>query len=106
MEQRKHARTGDRKNRHGLSETVDPRYASPDGAGRGSQDEGPGMAHADPPDEIRDRECPPDRHVDAPDADAPVKQASDGEVEDHKEAKRNAEPEQPPASVAVAGRAR
>ncbi len=45
----------------------------------------PGVADADPPDEVRDRERPCDRLVDAPDPHARVEQIADGDDEQHRE---------------------
>ena len=68
---------GDGEQRHRLGEPVDrgpPLLAQQQQDGR---DQRAGVADADPPDEVDDREAPADRHVDAPDADALDEQLGD-----------------------------
>ena len=63
------------------------------------RDQRAGVADADPPDEVDDREAPGHRDVDAPDADADVKEPGDGDGQDleHGEAGQEADP--PPSGV-------
>ena len=69
---------GDGEQRHRLGEAVDrgaPLLVEQQQDGR---DQRAGVADADPPDEVDDREAPADRDVDAPDADALDEQPGDG----------------------------
>ena len=59
-----------REQRHRLGEAVDRRAPLLPQQQQDRRDEGAGVADADPPDEVGDREAPGDRDVDAPDADA------------------------------------
>ena len=70
MEDGKNAGAGDREERHRLGEAVDRRAPLLPEQKQDGGDERAGVADADPPDEIDDREAPADRDVDAPDADA------------------------------------
>ena len=60
-------------------------------------DERAGVADADPPDEIHDRETPCDRNVDSPDADSFQQQPGDGEVQHHQKRKGDRESAEPAA---------
>src|SRR5437899_1528609 len=53
------------------------------------------MANADPPDEVDDGQSPPHRDIHAPDADARDEQMTDGEKEQHHQAKGQAKAKPP-----------
>ena len=65
-------------------------------------DERARVTDPDPPDEIRDREAPRDRHVHAPDADAFDQQPADREVHHHEKSEGDREPAEPAAMRPVA----
>ena len=75
--QRKHAGAGDGEQRHRLGEAVDRRAPFLVQQQQDRRDQRAGVADADPPDEVDDREAPGHRHVDAPDADALEQQIAD-----------------------------
>ncbi len=78
MQHREHARAHDREKRHGLGETVDripPRLIQQQ---QNRRDQRARMADTDPPHKVNDRESPPDRNVDTPDADALNKEPCGG----------------------------
>ena len=70
VQDRQQARHRDGEERHRLGEAVDRRAPLLAQQQQERGDERAGMADADPPDEVGDREAPGDRDVDAPDADA------------------------------------
>src|SRR5215471_21319372 len=49
------------------------------------------MANADPPDEVNDRETPPDGDIDAPDPGAPKEQVAEREQQHHRDQKASSE---------------
>ena len=77
VQQREHARAHDREDRHRLGEAVDARPPLLVHQQQDRGDQRAGVADADPPHEVDDREAPGDRDVDAPDADADVEQPAD-----------------------------
>ena len=88
MNDRNQSRDRDRKQRHGLGEAVDRAAPSLAGQQQHCRDQRAGIADADPPHVVGDSDAPHDGGVDAPDADAAVKQPADraGEPEDEREA--------------------
>ena len=106
VEDRVHAGTGDREERHRLGEPVDrrPPLLPEEEEDRG--DQRPGVADADPPDEVDDVEAPADGDVDAPDADALHEEVRHGVQEHEKEEERDREAEDPPPRCLVENRRR
>ena len=71
------------------------RYASPDEQEQDCRNKGPGVADADPPNEVRDSKAHPTGML-MPQMPTPLRTRHPiGEIQYHKEAKRNAEAEQP-----------
>ena len=77
VQQREQPGAGDGEQRHRLGEAVDRRAPLLLQQQQDRRDQRAGVADADPPDEVDDREAPGDRDVDAPDADALDEQIGD-----------------------------
>ena len=97
VEEREEPGAHDGEDRHRLGEAVDglpPLLAEEE---QDRRDQRAGVTDADPPDEVRDREAPGDRDVDAPDADADGEQRRDRHHEQREEAEPDRETEEPSA---------
>ena len=77
MNQREEAGAHDGEDRHRFGEPVDRRAPSLLEQQQDRGDQRAGVADADPPDEVDDREAPADRDVDAPDPGALQQQPGD-----------------------------
>ena len=95
MDQREQPRADDREQRHRLGEAVDRRAPVLLEEQQDRGDERAGVADADPPDEVDDREAPADGDVDAPDADALEEQVRDRHEQHHVSMNADAEAEEP-----------
>ena len=97
VEEREEPGAHDGEDGHRLREAVDglpPLLAEEE---QDRRDQRAGVTDADPPDEVRDREAPGDRDVDAPDADADGEQRRDRHHEQREEAEPDREAEEPAA---------
>ena len=95
MQERKQARAGHGEERHRLGESVDRRPPVLLEQEEDRRDQGAGVADADPPDEVDDREAPHHRDVDPPDADAVVKQHGDRHEQEQRERRADAHAQKP-----------
>ena len=97
VNEREDAGAHDREDRHGFGEPVDARSPLLVEQQEDGGDQRAGVADADPPHEVDDREAPGHRDVDAPDADAHVEQPADGHRQDlqHGEPGQEADPPAP-----------
>ena len=81
VDQREDARAHDREDRHAFREAVDRRPPALFEQQQDRRDQRAGVADADPPDEVDDREAPADRDVDAPDPRALDQQPGHGHAQ-------------------------
>jgi len=93
MEDRHQPRHRHGEDRHRLREPIDRRSPVLPQQQQERGDERAGVADADPPHEVRQRERPRDRLVDAPDADALGEQVTDGDTEQQREGRGKRESE-------------
>ena len=95
VQDREHPGAGHREQRHRLGEAVDrgaPLLAQQQ---QDRRDQRAGVADADPPDEVDDREAPADGDVDAPDPDAPEQQPGEREQQHVHDRERDREADEP-----------
>ena len=96
VEDREDRRAHHREDRHRLGEAADRHAPLLPEQQQDRRDQRPGMADADPPDEVDDVKAPADGDVDAPQPDALEQNEGEGEQEHLHHAEGDQEPEQPP----------
>ena len=100
VDQREDAGAGDGEERHRFGEPVDRRAPVLLEQQQDRRDERAGVADADPPDEVDDREPPADRDVDAPDPGAFEEQPGDRHQQHHRQHEADEEAEEPAVRMA------
>ena len=95
VHQREQQRAGDREQRHRFREAVDRSAPVLLEQQQDRRDQRAGVADADPPDEVDDREAPADRDVDAPDPGALDQQVGQRQAEHRHPHQADEEPEEP-----------
>jgi hypothetical protein len=98
VQQREHAGAADGEERHRFGESVDRGSPILPHQQQDRADKRPGVADADPPDEVDDRKPPRHGHVDAPDAHAARQQIADRADQHHHQHEAEAHADHPPAA--------